>query len=66
MYDKHFYRTSLNEIKRYVKLGQFCDDIGLSRSTLSMFLKSEQFDYQISVEKLDMLYMSVKDFFNKL
>lgn len=60
MYDKNWYRTSLTNIKRYVKLGVFCDDIGLSRSTLTMFLKGKEFDYQISIEKLDLLYSTIK------
>lgn len=62
MYDKSWYRTSLNNIKSHVKLGVFADDIGLSRSTLSLFLKDEKFDYQISVEKLDTLYKEIKNY----
>lgn len=65
MYDKSFYRTSFNDLKKYVKLGVFCDDIGLSRSSLTMFLKGDQFDYYISQEKLDMLYNNISVFFKK-
>lgn len=64
--NKSFYRTSLNDCKKYIKLGLFADEVGISRSALTMFLKSEEFDYQISLEKLDLLYNTVKNYCNNI
>lgn len=60
------YRASLNEIKRYVKLGVFADEVGVSRSNLSTFLKGSEYDFLVSFEKLDMLYKHICSFFYTL
>lgn len=64
--NKSSYRASLNDIKQYVKLGVFADEVGISRSNLSVFLKGSEYDFMISIEKLDMLYRRISDFFNRL
>lgn len=53
MYDKSYCRTSLHVLKRYVKLGVLADEFGLPRTTLSMFMKDDRYDYQISQERIN-------------
>ena len=64
-YDKSYYRTSLKRLKKKVKLGIFADEVGIPRSSLSMFLKSKEFDYQISLDKLERLHSLIVDYFEK-
>lgn len=56
MLTKDQYRSLLNDIKSYIKLSYFADEIGLSRTTLSLFLKDSAYNYMISVNRLDELY----------
>lgn len=53
MYDKETCRTSLNNLKKYVKLSQFADEFGIPRTTLSMFMRGSEFDYQISSKRIN-------------
>lgn len=56
MYEKSLIRTSLNNLKLYIKLGVIADEFGINRSTLSMFLKSDAYDYQLSLYKANEFY----------
>lgn len=55
MLSKNEYRSSLNALKPYVKLGVFADMINLNRSSLSKFLKSDMFNYTVKIEDLEKL-----------
>lgn len=59
---KEYYRTSLNYYKQYIKLSQFANEVGISKSALSMFMKDTKFDYQISLTKLELLDNNIKSF----
>lgn len=64
MYDKNYYRTAFNDMKKYVKLSAFSEEIGISRTTLSMFMKSSSYDHYLSLNKCDNLYNHIRSYFN--
>lgn len=45
---KSMFRDRLRILQHYVKLGILADEFGLSRTSLSRFMKNENFDYCIS------------------
>lgn len=55
MMTKSSYRDYFKSIMRYVKLTKIAEDNGIAKSTVSMFLKDSHFDYQMSLEKLELL-----------
>lgn len=52
---KSSYRDFLIECKPFIKLSVFAKMIDLNPSTLSLFMKSDNNDYMISVDKLQEL-----------
>lgn len=54
-------RTALNSMSCYVKLSVLAKEFGLSKSTLSMFLKGSAYDYMISDEKINAFVTYVTD-----
>ena len=64
MYDKKFYRTTLNNYKPYIKITVIAKECGLQQPNLSKFLKGEAYDDSMSLENLDLLYNAVKQKIN--
>ena len=66
MYDKNYYRTKLNEMKRYVKITCYCDDLGIHKGNLSRFLKGAAYDDVMSLSSLENLYSVITDSLHNL
>lgn len=49
-------RLRLMYLKKYVKISTLAKEFGISQPTLSRFLKNDQFDYQISLDKITNFY----------
>ena len=60
MYDKNFYRTTLNSYKPYIKISVIAKECGLQQPNLSKFLKDRAYDDSMSLENLDLLYNAIK------
>ena len=58
---KSSYRDFLIECKPFIKLSVFAKMIDLNPSTLSLFMKSDNNDYMISVDKLQELIDLIVD-----
>lgn len=58
--NKSQYRDIFQELKSHIKLGVFCDDCGIPRNTLSVFLHGA--DGVISLEKLSQLYEAIASY----
>ena len=63
MYDKNAYRTLLKKYQKYLKLSSFCEEVGISKTTLSLFMKDEAYNYCLSISKLDNLYNNIHNYF---
>lgn len=59
MYDKSYYRTVLNQMKPYIKITCYCDDLGIHKGNLSRFLKGPAYDDVMNINSLDNLYNSI-------
>lgn len=60
MYDKAYYRTVLNDLKPYVKLSVFTNQLHMHQGNVSKFLKDPAYDDTMSIENLDLLYKTIK------
>lgn len=49
---KSYYRSRLRIMKKYVKLSVLAKEYGISKSTLSMFMKDDNYNYYMSEELL--------------
>lgn len=58
---KQYYRKLLNELKPIIKLSACCEQVGISKSNLSHFLKGEPYDMCVSVDKLELLVDYIKN-----
>lgn len=59
MYDKEFYRTTLNDMKPYIKITCYCEPLGIHKGNLSRFLKGSAYDDVMSLQSLNDLYMAI-------
>lgn len=57
--NKADYFALFNDMKRSIKLSVFAKEAGIHSSALSKFLSDPIFDYQISLEKLDSMYLLI-------
>lgn len=60
--NKSYYRNLFMELKPFIKLSAFCRIVGIDRSALSLFLRDEQHDHCISLQKLGELERAIMDF----
>lgn len=58
---KSYYYDFLTEAKPFIKLSVFCKMIDLNPATLSLFLRSKDNAYMISLEKLQQLCDLISD-----
>lgn len=59
---KSYYRDLLRDLKPYIKLAAFARQIGMNPSTLSLFMRSPDNDYMISLGRLQELERAIMDF----
>lgn len=53
------YRRFFTQIKDFVKFNYFLKKLDINQSCFSKFMKNEYFDYQMSLEKLQLLYNEI-------
>lgn len=53
---KSDYRSFFAQCKPYIKLSRFANMAGIHKSTLSLFMKSDAYDYCISLDRLCKMY----------
>lgn len=56
---KDDYRSFFAQCKPYVKLSRFADMAGIHKSTLSLFMKGSAYNYCISLDRLNNMYMLI-------
>lgn len=49
---KNYYREFFTSIKGFIKFAPFLDELGINRSAFCRFLKNDNFDYEVSTNKL--------------
>ena len=52
---KSMYRDRLRNLKRYIKVSVIAKEVGIPSNLLSLFMKSQAYDYTLSIDKLDLL-----------
>lgn len=62
---KNDYRAFFANVKPFIKMSYFADLVGISRTSISRFLKGEQFDYEMSLESCNRLYVAIIEHFNQ-
>lgn len=60
MLSKSECRSYLNDVKQYLNLTTFCNELGIARPHLTMFLKDYHYDHYLNVEKANLLVESIK------
>ena len=63
---KSMYRDRLRKLMEYIKISKLCEEFGLTRNTLSAFLKSSDNDYMISEERLHDLCLFIENRISEL
>lgn len=57
---KSAYRQYFANVKMWLKMNYFLKNSGVDQPNFSRFLRSEEFDYLISLEKLHRLYEEIQ------
>lgn len=60
--NKSYYRDLFQELKPFLKMSTFCRMIDLNPSTLSLFMRSPDNDYMISLDTLGRLESVIHEF----
>ena len=63
---KNDYRLFFAECKPVLRLAYFLKRNGLAPSTFSIFMKGKEFDYMISLDRLQALYADICDTLAKI
>lgn len=63
---KDSYREYFANVKRYVKFRPFLTDLNIVGSQFSLFMRGSDYNWTMSVEKLDCLYNLVHDTLKKI
>ena len=67
MYDsKNNYRDYFNTMKKYVKITKLAQEIGINNSTICLFMRHEEHNGQLSIDKLEKLRTYCVDSLNNL
>lgn len=66
MYDKNYYRTTLNDLRDCIKLTYFANQCNVKMPNLSKFLKDKAYDDTMNIDKLEELHQSILDRFSSL
>lgn len=66
MYDKDYYRTTLNDLRDCIKLTYFANQCSIKMPNLSKFLKDKAYDDTMNIDKLRELHQSILDKFSRL
>ena len=59
---KNEYRAFFAECKPFLKLKNFCELAGVNPVSLSRFMKGQEWDYEMSLQKLNELYIVIHAF----
>lgn len=63
---KNSYREFFANVKPFLKLNYFCKLSGVSQVSLSRFMKGSEWNYEISEERLHVLYSAIVDCLQKI
>ena len=63
MLSKNECRSYINEVKPYLNLTAFCNELGIARPHLTMFLKDYHYDHYLNIEKANLLVNLIKSKF---
>ena len=66
MLTKSDFRSYFAKCKKYIKFNPILNEIGINQSAFSKFMKNDFFDYEISINKLTLLYTAVNDVLSSL
>lgn len=58
---KSSYRDRLRMMKKYIKISVIAKDCGIPSNLLSLFMKSDAYDYCLSIEKLESLINRIEN-----
>ena len=58
---KSIYRDRLRSFQKYVKITVLAAEFGINKVNLSRFLKGPEYDYYISLEKLESLVQYIEN-----
>lgn len=58
---KKEYRSFFANVKSFLRLSYFLKRNGLAASTFSLFMRGDEFDYMISLDRLHLLYVDICD-----
>lgn len=59
---KKDFRAFFAQCRNQIKFRYFLDECGINPGAFSRFMKSDVFDYQISLSQLERLYNAITDF----
>lgn len=59
---KNEYRSFFASCKQYLKLSQFCTAAGIDKSRFYVFMRGEEHNYLISLDKLRTMYDLIRMF----
>lgn len=65
MLSKNECRSYINEVKPYLNLTTFCNELGIARPHLTMFLKDYHYDHYLNIEKANLLVNLIKSKFQE-
>lgn len=58
---KNSYRKFFANVKQYIKIKYFLDRNNINQSQFSRFMKGQAFDYEMSMNKLELLYTDIME-----
>ena len=57
---KNEYREFFAECKPFLKMKYFCELAGVNPVSLSIFMKGQEWDYEMSLQKCNDLYIMIR------
>lgn len=58
-WSKSDYRIYFVEVKHYVKISYFLKIVKIDQANFSRFMKSEEYDYLFSVDRLELVHQEI-------
>lgn len=63
---KNDYREFFANVKPFIRFRYFCDKVKISPINLSRFMKGNEWDYEMSLEKCRILYEEIVNTFENI
>lgn len=63
---KNDYRTFFANVAPFIRFTYFCKLTGVSPVNLSRFMKGEEWNYEMSIDKCHKLYVSILEHFENI